>query len=53
MATDPVEYPATMGTATIDKNQNHKVHLGLPTANGGQTLNGFLGGFEALLEVDP
>ena len=27
-------------------------YLGLPTPNGGQTMNGFLGGFEALWEVD-
>ncbi len=26
--------------------------LGLPTPNGGQTMNGFLGGFEALWEID-
>ena len=27
-------------------------YLDLPTPNGGQTMNGFLGGFEALWEID-
>jgi multidrug efflux system outer membrane protein len=38
--------------ATGEASRGRNSFLGLTTPNGGQTMNGFLGGFEALWEID-